>query len=399
MSTSDDTAARRPRELALVWAGGRREVKLDSRGRATFPAIRASQLRIQVRTASFVTDLGFDSQSRQVGVGIQELRLTGLPFVPMTLSTRPVNAGCGSGPDVHVNGAGYRTSVTATPAQLSSGRSLPASICVPGADAKTNPSLNLHAGTNDVAVSGSDAFDFESLVLRDANAVADVGETRVAWTASDGPVRTVLRPGSGDTVVDLGQNENPGWEARQDGQSLRPVVLNGWQQGWLLRGTGPVVATYAPDLPYRIGLGVGLGCLLLLAGSVLVLTRRRSRRPEPSALSGGSLSVVACQFVAGVTALLVAGWPGLVVAGGVAVAVAALGRWLPDATPWVLAVGCLAAAAGYFLHPWTDPTGWAGEDAWPHYVALVPVLAAVVLAGRRRRPTFLRRRLGASTSR
>jgi arabinofuranan 3-O-arabinosyltransferase len=208
----------------------------------------------------------------------------------------------------------------------------------------------------------------------------------------------VLRPGPDGGVVDLGQNKNPGWVARQDGRALHPVVLNGWQQGWLLRGTDPVVATYGPDLPYRIGLAGGLACLLVLVGCVLVLSLRRRRLPEPDALSTGSMSAVVCHVIAAAAAVILAGWPGLVLAGAVFVAVAALRTWLPDAAPWVLAAGCLAAAAGYYLNPWTDPTGWAGDETWPHYLALVPVLASVVLAARTR-PRSLSRRLGASMSR
>ena len=96
------------------------------------------------------------------------------------------------------------------------------------------------------------------------------------------------------------------------------------------------------------------------------------------------------------------------VAVGVAVTVVAalvlLARRVDQVLPWVLAAPLLAVGAAYAVRPRGDPDGWAGTWAWPVYLALVPVVGAVVLAaeprGRRDRGRrAFRRSVGRSTSR
>ena len=71
------------------------------------------------------------------------------------------------------------------------------------------------------------------------------------------------------------ENANPGWEATQGGHALASVVVDGWQQGWVVDGsTEPVRATFAPDRGYRLGLAVGAGLFVLLLALALVPARR-----------------------------------------------------------------------------------------------------------------------------
>ena len=401
LSTDPATAARRPTQVTLVWPGGRRTVSLDSRGRATFPAVRTSQMRIQVDEAEFATDLGFDGASDQIGVGIQELRLTGLPYLPSTLSTTEVDHGCGSGPTVRIDGVVHESAVTASPAQLFAGTSLPASVCAPTTGTRQSPSrtpVALRAGANDVDVTGSGTFDVVDLVLHDPSSVVAASTSQPASASTRSAVRKVVTPEPGAEVLDLGQNDNAGWHAHQGGEALSPVVLNGWQQGWFVRSDGPVTAEYGPDGTYRIGLGLGLLALLGLVLVLVVGAFRRPRRAEPEPLRGAELPLVAAVLLAVVAAALLAGWPGVGVAAVVVLLVRALDRRVPDVVPWLLAGCCFVAAWAYFLHPWADADGWAGDQAWPHYLVLVPVVGSVVLAGRGGR-RFLSRIRGVSTRR
>ena len=401
MSTSDDSAARRPRRITLIWPHGRRFVTLDAHGQASFPAIRTARLRIRVREAEFATDVGFDSRSSQIGVGIQELHLRGLPYLPTILSRRVTTTRCGAGPGVRINGVDYPTRVVTTAAQLFSGRSVPARICAtdPVASILRNGDVDLPAGTNEVIATGSGAFQFQSLVLRNADSTSVGGTSYEATSTGDHAARTVLQPTTGDSrgVVDLGQNENPGWRASQDGHPLRPVVLNGWQQGWHVRDSSPVMATYGAGAPYRIGLGVGFLCLAGLAGAVVLLGLRRRRTPEAPPLGEVQVPTALAFAMAIGGALLVVGWPGLLVVGCVLVVSAVLGRRAPQAVPWIFGGCCLVASVGYFFNPWSDSQGWAGQEAWPHYLVLAPVLAALIWLSRR--PSGRSRVAGTSTSR
>lgn len=400
LSRSEDAATRRPDELTLTWPGGRREVELDSRGRATFPAIRTSQLTIRVDEAEFATDLRFDGQSRQVAVGVQELRLSGLDFAPIAVSTQQTDLGCGTGPTVEVNGAELETSVVASAEELFSGSPLPARICRPGEAATGGgvAELDLRAGGNDVTVRGSEAFDFVSMVLRSEprRDGAGVGTSSVERRS---PVHRVLLPNSGAEVANLGQNHNVGWVGRQSGEELSPLVLNGWQQGWVVQGDEPVVATYAPDPVYRAGLVVGLVALLSLVATALLWPFRRRRHVELPPLCESELPTAAAFVIAGVSSVLVAGWLGGIVALAGAAAALRVQRRAPDAAPWVLGGCALVASSAYFFQPWADPGGWAGNEAWPHYLVLAPVAGLVVLAARGRRPRSFNRIAGASTNR
>src|SRR5260370_1912251 len=70
---------------------------------------------------------------------------------------------------------------------------------------------------------------------------------------------------------------NPGWVAHSaDGAHLTPVVVNGWQQGWVVpAGTGGTITlTFPSNGLYRAGLGWGLALLPLLALLALVRPRR-----------------------------------------------------------------------------------------------------------------------------
>ena len=122
-----------------------------------------------------------------------------------------------------------------------------------------------------------------------------------------GTLERVLHPESGAEVVNLGQNHNRGWVARQSGKELSPLVLNGWQQGWVVEGDEPVVATYTPDPVYRAGLVVGLVALLTLVVTSLLWPFRRRRRIELPPLCGSELPTAAAVALTGVSSVLVAG--------------------------------------------------------------------------------------------
>ncbi|MCW2867303.1 MAG: hypothetical protein JWR20_1491 [Marmoricola sp.] len=410
LATATQTAARRPTQVTLVWPGGRREVSLGADGRARFPAFRASQVRIQVDEASFATGLDFAARQTQLPVGVTELRLNGLPYVPTVVSTQAVDQGCGTGPAVTVDGVLRPTTVVASAAQLLSGADLTAELCTNGAgDARSaaagDSPLALGAGSHDVSVRGSSAFDAVSLVLADPAAAtpSSAGEQQVR-AGSSSPVRREVDPAGEDArVLDLQQNQNPGWQARQGDRRLAPVVLDGWQQGWFLRSSSaPVRATFAPDTTYRVGLGAGLLCLFLLVGLVLG-PLRRERRDGPAPVGAASASVLLTSGLAVAAAVVLAGWPGAVVAVLALALARVVDRRAPGVLPWAFGAAAVVAAAGYLVHPWAHPSGWAGDSAWPHYLVLVPVVVGLALAGDRsarwRGPSPRSRRAGSSTRR
>ena len=119
--TDANSAARQPTRVSLTWPGGRRVVTLDAQGRARFRPFRADHVRLRVEESAPGFSLGFDAQRSDLGVGVTELRLRGVPYLPLKLSSDPARLRCGSGPRIIVGVGRQRTAVRASSLQLGPG--------------------------------------------------------------------------------------------------------------------------------------------------------------------------------------------------------------------------------------------------------------------------------------
>jgi arabinofuranan 3-O-arabinosyltransferase len=378
-----DTAARLPDAVRLgFFRDGERvgsvEVTLSADGRATFPAVRADGIRVRALSARPVESVDFDGVSEDVPVGIGEVSVSGVPYLPLSLPSAPVLRACGTGPELRVGGELLRTALYASATDLAAGNEVPAEVCgtVDGAVATA-----VGPGTIDVTATRSSTADVTRVVL---TAVDDTGPGEAPFDAGGDlydPGDRTLDPAPGASVVALRENANEGWTATQDGRVLDPITLDGWQQGFEVDGDGPVDVQFAPDRDYRRGLLVG-GFAMIGLIAVVMATRRRWAGPVPAPLGERRLSPT----VAVVVALLAAGLAAGTIGVGVAVAVVAVERLLarraPDAVPWLLACPVLVAALVYALMPWGSAAGWAGNIAWVGYLSLVPLVAVVVSSAR-----------------
>lgn len=389
---SADTAAKEPTRIALTWPGGTRTVNLRRDGTVSFPAISTRQLTLRILDAEPTQSLGFDSLSAPVPVGITELRVTGVPYLPVAIPNAPVALPCGTGPTLSVDGRVQQTSVVVSLARLFAGGSVQPKTC-------GSAQVALRAGANDVDVVGSDLLVPRSVVLSTTPRAATVTDLRSAGNLS--PSKRSVQPVSGGGLVVLRQNANRGWEASQGGARLTPAVIDGWQQAWRVGSSDDAVSlTFRPDSVYRAALGVGflaLGLLVLL--TLLPLGWWRGKEAAPSVTG-----VWPAPVLAGVGLLvsgLLAGWPGLVL-GAVSLVIAVLvrRRW-PPLAPWLFAVLVLPPAVAYAIRPWGGEAAWAGGLAWPHYfvVAAVVALCAPPGGASAPRPRFFSRRPGFSTKR
>jgi arabinofuranan 3-O-arabinosyltransferase len=117
----------------------------------------------------------------------------------------------------------------------------------------------------------------------------------------------------------LRENTNAGWRARIGAQVLRPVVVDGWQQGWIVPAglSGAVTIDFAPDAAYRAGL-IG-GAVLLGAVGLAALPFAPGLAPPGSAPPGSAPIVCAPEGSRGRSRrrlLVLVGAAALVLAGG-----------------------------------------------------------------------------------
>ena len=386
LNVAQETAARAPQSVRLLWPGGSKFVELNDSGSARFAPIRTKRLTVHVVDAEPASDIRFDGSTRLVPVGISEMVLTGLPYVPAALPTDSIETGCGAGPTLEINGTPVQTKVIGSPAAMFAGEQSEAVPC-------GSPTVTLTAGTNTVAALASDAFVVDSVVLG-TPATAEAGGVAAQQPS---PVAMEFEP------IDAGplathMNVNKGWRAEQSGAELTPTVYDGWRQGWVTRSDAPVEARFGPDLVYRLALGVGLVGVLVL----IVISLRRPDRRSASLDAIGPHRVSGLWLGLGVLVggAVLAGAAGLVTS-AVALGVGwALHRRAPGFGGAWAAVLLIPVGGAYFVRPWGSGSGWAGHLGWPQLLVLAACcVAAGWVAADFGRPRWPNRTPGSSTTR
>jgi arabinofuranan 3-O-arabinosyltransferase len=337
------------------------------------------------------TSLGFDQLKPPGLAEVTALDPSGAP-IGATDSVhnraRTVSLPCGQGPIIGVAGQFVPTSVTTTVGALLDDAPILAKPC------RSQP-IALPAGQQELLISPGPTMVVDGVQLAGPQA----GEIRSAettpvtapeWKADRRDVEVPYAPRSRVLVVP--ESVNPGWSAHiANGAVLTPIVVNGWQQGWVVpAGTaGTVTLTFGSNTAYRVGLFGGLALLPVLA--LLALLPVRRIRTDEAAQPWRPGPVLAGLAVAGV---------GAVVSGpvGVAVTAVALGvrfalrrrAALSDKVTMSLAAGGLILAGAVLSqHPWRAVDGYVGHTAGVQFLALVSVavLAATAVRIRTRSAT------------
>ncbi|MFC8044897.1 alpha-(1-_3)-arabinofuranosyltransferase family protein [Nocardia sp. NPDC057353] len=338
--------------------------------------------------------------------GLAEVDVLGPDYPAPAPLDRLVTVPCELGPIIAVGGRVLSTSVTATAAELRSGAPVPAEVCgtaegsdvsaapdgtaAPGtAPDPTTPAGDTETDSNAVPVTGEESSDgTETAAPLPISVPLAQGATEV--NVAPTPLFTVDRlrldhttpptpaPGDGTRLLVLPLSTNVGWTAEtSDGTELRPVVVDGWQQGWLLPPgeTGEVTVSFPADRWYRLAIFGGL--LLLIPLLLLAIPRRgTATEPEPPCLPYHS------RIAAGTGVLAVTG----LIAGPVALGLAAAGwagvefahrRGLDTgrALAVLASIGVLLSAAALSTGPWRHPDGYMGGALLTQLPAVLGVLA------------------------
>ena len=390
-------AASKVGSVRVVGDDGVRGGLLAKNGQLTLdPPMRTDEITIQFldKPSAYSQDPYGEKAPQPLPVAVGEVSV--LPAGParVPLLDAPVKLACGTGPTLEIAGARVRTSLTATLRDLLEAREVPAVPC----GGRSAGQLTLAVGQSRLVASPGGLARATRVALEPRPAQPRVAPrpstVEVAdWSATERRLRVTDH--SVDRILAVRENTNTGWRATVSGRVLTPVVVDGWQQGWLLpAGTsGEVLLRFVPDTAYRAGLFLG-GVLLIGVLALAVLPERR--RTAPSAVGRP-----ARRRGRGSVPLLVTGAIAVVLSGGL------LGVLL-------VAVGLALALAGPIRLPWPrDPryaqrvtrlavawlpaallllAGWLYLTDAERHLAAGPQLAALLAVGCLWLTTTVRRR-------
>ncbi|MFB7720376.1 alpha-(1-_3)-arabinofuranosyltransferase [Nocardia sp. NPDC056100] len=341
------------------------------------------RIELSIQTWDAVLDrtaLGF---AQEQPPGLAEVSVLGPDYPAPAAPDRLITIDCADGPTLAAAGRTLHTTVTGTAAELRSGAPLPAKVCgsdeTPGSG---NPADSASAGQ---AIEGSDSsattFDFlpggidVTVAPTGLFSVDELRLDRTEFPALN-PNAADARAPSGTRVLVLPLSTNVGWRAvTSDGHELKPVVIDGWQQAWLLPpGTkGPITIEFPADRWYRYAIFGGL--LLLLPLAVLAFRSARAPvrddGPAPRTWRSRTLGAAGLAAAAG----LIAGPTGLVLT---AIGLIAARLRPPHWSMWLIAIagtGTAISAAALSTGPWRSPEGYMGGSLWVQLPALVAIVA------------------------
>ncbi|MFI7663720.1 alpha-(1-_3)-arabinofuranosyltransferase family protein [Nocardia sp. NPDC049526] len=414
-----------------------REIEPGESTRVSLQPTVTDRIELSIQTWKPVLDrtaLGF---AQTQPPGLAEVSVLGPDYPAPAPGDRLITVPCAQGPTIALGGRFVHTSVTATADELRSGAPVPARVC---ADSELPPGLagteNGRLGSADPALGNGasaartpDAADTgiestDTIALAAGRADVTVAPTDLFFVDRLRLNRTDFAPAATPTTTSgqllvLPLSTNIGWQARTaDGKELEPVVVNGWQQGWLLpddyaAGSNPITVSFPIDRWYRLSIFGGLLLLILL---ILIAIPRKRRipatvGPEPNSPAGADATrnppgtrrradsnVHAEQTAAGAAPPTtwgnrILGALGItavatVIAGpvGTALTVVALAatrfsaRMTPKVLTAVAGLGTATAAAALSTGPWRAAGGYMGGSLWVQVPALLAVIAVGIAA-------------------
>jgi arabinofuranan 3-O-arabinosyltransferase len=329
------------------------------------------------------TALGFDQLKPPGLAEVTAIDARGMPIAAADSAgnrRRVIELPCGRGPVIGIAGQFVQTSVTTTVGALLDGEPIAAQPC------RTEP-IMLPVGQQELVISPGAAFvvDGTQLAGPSAREITTATATPASigtWTADHREVTVAPSPSSRVLVVP--ESVNPGWVAHTgDGTRLTAVMVNGWQQGWVLPpGTqGPVSLTFPSNAPYRFGLIGGLALLPVLVLLALLPVRRHRRPDDPARLWQPGAPIVSIAVLA--VGAVVSGVAGVVVVSaalGVRYVLRGRENLCEAVTVGASAGGLILAGAVLSQNPWRSVEGYVGHSWDVQFLALTSVAALAASA-------------------
>jgi arabinofuranan 3-O-arabinosyltransferase len=287
-----------PESIRITSPAGVRDATVGLGGlTAVVPPLRTNQMTISFPVVQYATATQpISGLPARLPVGLSSLSIPALDGLRPATPARSTSFAlpCGSGPSVQLDGRTMRTRVFGKVGSLISFGPVHVRLC------RASSAVWLAQGQHRLLAASPHAFTITGLSLIKAatgglpgrgsaqdlgsaapgQGVGTGGRTVKVLTWSQERRQVSVGPGAA-SYLELHQNENAGWTATMDGKVLRPVRLDGWQQGFVVpAGNGGIVTlTFTPVKFYHVWI------ILSAAGALgLLLTaiagRRRGRARE-----------------------------------------------------------------------------------------------------------------------
>ncbi|MEV6660899.1 alpha-(1-_3)-arabinofuranosyltransferase [Nocardia fluminea] len=319
--------------------------------------------------------------------GLAEVEVLGPEYPAHAPGDRLITIGCEAGPVIAIGGRAVHTTITATADELRSGAPVSARPCP-----EDSADIELLPGHPDLTVAPTELFTVDRLRLPRTDPypgapsmTADNPDETTEAAPTDAGDAPADPKAPGTQLLVLPLSTNVGWQAHTaDGQELSPLVVDGWQQAWLVPPgtTGEITVSFPADRWYRLAIFGGL--LLLIPLALLAVPRRRAvpdAGPAPSTWGAGWVAAIG---LTGVIAVISGPF-------GAAFTLITLGcnYFRPALTertlPWLAGLGTLMSAAALSTGTWRSGTEYMGGSLWAQAPAVIAVVAVGVAALPRRR--------------
>ncbi|MFJ8074138.1 alpha-(1-_3)-arabinofuranosyltransferase family protein [Streptomyces sp. NPDC096176] len=370
----------RPEQVQISSPDGTAVAAVDENGMARFSPITTDRMDITIsRAAPLTLHNPVADDELQLPVGLSEVHIPALKkfLAPQPDPERTFTLPCGKGPVLSVDGQFLESRAEGRVGDLTGRRPVEVSVCT------DRSRVQFDEGTHTVEAGDEGPLAVTGVTLTTGTppAVDDAARPMEIRGGENGGDRRSVRVGPGDaSYLQVHENYNAGWKATLDGQELRPLRIDGWQQAWLIPAGqgGTITLEYAPSTVYKAGL-IGAGALLVVLLGLALFGRRTRPDPEPVAPPPGPgllLGTVALTIVA------------VAVAGPVAVAVPvlALVAWLRPAflAPFAFAAMAGAGAVAVLGSAGRPSLGEGAYGPAAQLLALTALFAALVSVGRER---------------
>jgi arabinofuranan 3-O-arabinosyltransferase len=376
-----------PREISVTGTSGPAQIVAvpPNGGVIHFNPIETNALKIRFLRVKHKVAATPGGVEFKVPVGLAEISLPGLIEPQPLPASRTFLVACGQGPPLIIDGTTIQTGVVGTVGDLLNFRPVTVVPCEPNGGVTLAPGNHTFHTVDDAS-----AFQLMSLVLKAPTAQNTVPSTRPVSVKQWGSDAATVSIGAGSSsIVAVAQNYNSGWRATMGTESLKPIRVDGWEQGFIVpAGRGGTIDMHvAPDTTFRLALLFGAIFLVILAALALFPGRRRDypavwSRPVPVGwlLAIGVFAILAA--IGGLLALVAV--PMLYIAR----------RW---GAGWMAAIAVVAfgvAGIAAAMQPASVDHAGAGAFGGTAQVATVVAIAAVLASLGARDPS--QRRSGAT---